>query len=249
MDTVTENVNEPTPRRTKRRLIAIAALAGVAAVASFVTAETSSASSPSSNPVERYRTVVVDLKNGLGDNAYRAFESTYSTASYPFVAASYEQVPPLGPPEVWLYIDYGADPAQYRHLLTVLHDDRRVARTRVESYSLSSAGTGGCASGGGSATAGSVPSTTEAQPASGTTRPEIIADLRAGTSAPLASYVTGGPVASMPGIEGSSWNSAAPLRVFFDLSCDATTGQIGQALQTLEQYPFVQSVEVSIAGV
>lgn len=248
MDTVNGSVNETTSPRTKRRLIALAALAAVAAAASFATAAMGSAPSSSSNPLERYRTVVVELKNGLGNDAYRSFEARYSTAGFPAVAASYEQLPPLGTPEAWLYIDYGVDPAQYQHLMSALDGDRRVARTRVESYALGSAGTSGCASSGGSATVGSAPPTTAAQRPSGTSQPEVVVDLRVGTSAPLASYITGGPVASMAGILGSDWNNSAPLRVFFKLSCTATTGQIGQVVLALRQYPFVQAVDVSIVG-
>ena len=52
----------------------------------------------------------------------------------------------------------------------------------------------------------------------------------------------------MAGIAGSGANSSAPLRVFFKLSCDATIGQVGQVVDALTQYPFVQAVEVSISG-
>jgi hypothetical protein len=241
MDIANGSINETTPARTKRRLAVVAALAGSAAIASVATVAASSGSSSSSPPPEPFRTIVVTLKAGLGESAYKSFEARYSTDSFPAVTASYEQSSPLGTREAWLYVDYGASQAQYQSLTSALHRDPRVAQVRVESFSPIPDSASGCSSGQGSAT-----STTA--PWSGGTQPQVVADLRPGTSGALSGYLVSGPVGAMAGISGSSWNYSAPLRAFFKLSCDATVGQVGQVEAALRQYPFVQAVEVSIAG-
>ena len=240
MNATGENPEGTIAPRTKRRLIAVAVLAGVAAVASAASAATglTAASGPGLQP---FRTVVVGLKGGLAAGAYTAFEARYSPNSFPAVQASYEQQPPLGAPEVWLYIGYPAIPSQFQSLMTALHSDPRVARVHVDSFSPAPALGSGCAS-----SSASVTLTTA--PLSGGSQPEVVASLRPGTSSVLGSYLVEGPVGAMAGISGSTWNYTASLRVVYSLRCDATIGQVEQVAEALRQYPFVVAVEVSLPG-